>query len=300
MSDLLVSRVDSVLPSPLLVVEDEAVMRERQKHILRQLGYRDDALLFASTIGEARALLQEEPVAMALVDVGLPDGCGIDLIAEMHAGDPSLPILVISSWSTETIIVGALQAGATGYLLKERDDVEILVSIRSALRGGAPIDPFVARYILHLFGQTSERQAGAVALPISSAPLNEVNAGGRRPEMHSADGAAALVAQTLAGPDAVQAEVLTIASSEEPVAPSVNYAVVAAAVVASTERASVLSKRERQILGAVGEGLSNREIAERLALSKLTVECHIKNIYKKLAVSSRTAALREAGLILKE
>lgn len=136
MSDLLVSRVDSVLPSPLLVVEDEAVMRERQKHILRQLGYRDDALLFASTIGEARALLQEEPVAMALVDVGLPDGCGIDLIAEMHAGDPSLPILVISSWSTETIIVGALQAGATGYLLKERDDVEILVSIRSALRGG--------------------------------------------------------------------------------------------------------------------------------------------------------------------
>jgi len=82
--------------------------------------------------------------------------------------------------------------------------------------------------------------------------------------------------------------------------PVVDYEVVAAAVVASTERASVLSKRERQILGAVGEGLSNREIADRLALSKLTVECHIKNIYKKLAVTSRTAALVKAGLILKE
>ncbi|MGC7556629.1 DNA-binding response regulator, partial [Pandoraea pneumonica] len=47
-------------------------------------------------------------------------------------------------------IVGALQRGATGYLLKEREDTEIALSIRSALRGGAPIDPFVARHILGL------------------------------------------------------------------------------------------------------------------------------------------------------
>ena len=42
----------------------------------------------------------------------------------------------------------ALKCGATGYVLKERDDMEIALSIRSVLRGGAPIDPFIARRIL--------------------------------------------------------------------------------------------------------------------------------------------------------
>ncbi len=264
-------------------------MRHRQKHILHRLGYRDDALRFAGTIGEARALLQEEPVAMALVDVGLPDGSGIDLIAEMHAGDPSLPILVVSAWSTEEIIVAALQAGATGYLLKERDDIEILVSIRSALRGGAPIDPFVARHILHLFGPTTDRAIGqGVGLGAPGAVMP-------RSPTHTVESDAVL-ATSQSGSVVPHKGVPPRDARSVPV---VDYEVVAAAVVASAERASVLSKRERQILGAVGEGLSNREIAERLALSKLTVECHIKNIYKKLAVTSRTAALLKAGLILK-
>ena len=47
------------------------------------------------------------------------------------------------------MIIEALQAGATGYILKERDDIELKVSIRSILKGGAPIDPFIARHILN-------------------------------------------------------------------------------------------------------------------------------------------------------
>lgn len=46
--------------------------------------------------------------------------------------------------------MGALRAGATGYVLKERDDIEVSLSIRSVLRGGAPIDPFIARRILEM------------------------------------------------------------------------------------------------------------------------------------------------------
>ena len=59
--------------------------------------------------------------------------------------------------------------------------------------------------------------------------------------------------------------------------------------------------REGQILELVAEGLANREIAEKLFLSRYTVECHIKHIYRKLAVSSRVKAVREArsrGLLL--
>ena len=220
--------LESVLPSPLLIVEDEPMMRLRLRAILASLDYAEEVLSFAGSIGEANVLLADQPFAMALIDVGLPDGSGIDLIRSLHERDPALPILVISTWSTERVIVTALQAGATGYLLKDRDDVEISLSIRSALRGGAPIDPFVAKHILTLIGAT------ALAAP---------------------------------GGDTVA---LRIPSK------------------------SPLSVREIEILGFVGKGLTNREIATLLSLSRLTVECHIKNIYKKLAVNSRTQAVFEA------
>jgi DNA-binding NarL/FixJ family response regulator len=221
---------DSVLPSPLLIVEDEPVMQMRLRHILQTLGYVDEALFFAGSIAAAQALLIDEAFAMALIDVGLPDGNGIDLIQDLHGRDNALPILVISAWRSEQVIVGALQAGATGYLLKERDDMEIALSIRSALRGGAPIDPFIAKRILALIGQAaSDDRRDVVAAAPLPVPLN-----------------------------------------------------------------TPLSPREIQILGFVGKGLTNREIAGLLTLSKLTVECHIKNIYKKLAVGSRTEAVYEA------
>ena len=155
------------------------------------------------------------------LDLALPDGSGMALIAQMRADDPGLGILVVSAWSSEEAILGALRAGATGYVLKERDDIEVSLSIRSVLRGGAPIDPFIARRILDL-------------LPAQAS---------------------------------------------------------AATAVASAE---ALSKREAEILQLVADGLSNREIAEQLFLSRYTVESHVKRIYRKLAVSSRTMAVQKA------
>ncbi|MNP98954.1 Oxygen regulatory protein NreC [compost metagenome] len=209
------------LPAPVLLVEDEPLVCRRLEGLLLQLGYQSDALVFASSLAQARACLAGQPVALALVDLGLPDGSGIDLIAEMHAADPSLAILVISAWCTEDAILSALRAGATGYVLKERDDMEVALSIRSVLRGGAPIDPFVARRIIEELRPRPTGQAGP-------------------------------------------------------------------------ETGEILSPRESQILRLVAEGLGNREIAEQLHLSRYTVECHIKHIYRKLAVSSRTRAIHTA------
>ncbi len=230
---------EPLVPGPLLIVDDEPQMRRRLATILASLGYPDDALLYAGSLSEARATRAAQPCAIALVDIGLPDGSGIDLIREWHEADPALPIVVISTWSTGPTIVGALQAGATGYLLKERDDLEIALSIRSVLRGGAPIDPFVARHILD-----TAVNAAPAASP-AAAPASAPAAGALLP---SRDGA-----------------------------PPVR-----------------LSRREVEILGIVSKGLTNREISELLSLSRLTVECHIKNIYKKLAVRSRTQAVYEA------
>lgn len=216
----LVAGVPPALPAPVLIVEDDALMRERIVFILGQLGYTDDAFVLVSSLAMARAQMAQQPHALALVDLGLPDGSGIDLIAELRADDPGLGILVISAWSTEDSILAALRAGATGYVLKERDDVELVLAVRSVLRGGAPIDPFIARRILDL----------------SQAP----------------------------------------ASSPDRLDPS------------------VLTARENEILRLVAQGMTNREIAEGLFLSRHTVECHIKHIYRKLAVSSRTRAIHAA------
>ena len=221
---------DSTLPAPVLVVEDEPLLQQRLRALLLQLGYAPDALVFAASLAEARACLAVQPVALALVDLQLPDGNGRELIEQLRADDPGLGILVVSAWSSEESILGALRAGATGYVLKERDDLEVMLSIRSVLRGGAPIDPFIARRILDLLpAPASEPASTPVAAQAASAPLEVA-----------------------------------------------------------------LSTREAQILRLVADGLSNREIAEQLFLSRYTVECHVKHIYRKLAVPSRTKAVHEA------
>ena len=213
---------ESILPAPVLVVEDEPLLQHRLHGVLSALGYPADALLFAATLAQARACLEQQPMALVLVDLHLPDGDGRELIAQLRAEDPGVGILVVSAWSSEEAILGALREGATGYVLKERDDMEVMLSIRSVLRGGAPIDPFIARRILEL-------------LPASAAP-----------------GAA------------------------------------------SPPPENSLSERENEILQLVASGLSNREIAEQLFLSRYTVESHVKRVYRKLAVSSRTGAVHEA------
>ncbi|MFA9284981.1 MULTISPECIES: response regulator transcription factor [unclassified Comamonas] len=214
---------DLALPAPVLVVEDNPLVRNRLQGLLQQLGYSSDALVMTGSLAEARAYLAGEAhtVSLVLVDLGLPDGSGVELIEELHAQAPNLPMLVVSAWSTQEMIWAALRAGAVGYVLKERDDMEMAMALRSVLRGGAPIDPFIARRIIE-------------ELPLQAPP-------------------------------AVQA-------ADDP----------------------GLSAREHTILHLVVEGLSNREIAERLFLSRYTVESHIKNVYRKLSVSSRTQAAQEA------
>ncbi|MFU8926764.1 response regulator [Acinetobacter puyangensis] len=221
----MVSSQELTLPIPVLIVEDDAAIQHRLKDLLLNLGYQQDMLIFAQTLQAALDILKQQPVSFALVDLGLPDGNGKTFIEALRHLDPSCPILVISAWSTQDAILGAIQAGATGYVLKERDDLEVSMSIRSILRGGAPIDPFIAQQIL-----------SKLISPLSNAPRSTEN----------------------------------IAEK------------------------GLLSHREHEILELVAKGMSNKEIAEFIHLSRYTVECHIKHIYRKLSVSSRAKAINTA------
>ncbi|WOE32223.1 MULTISPECIES: response regulator transcription factor [unclassified Acinetobacter] len=217
-----------ILPAPLLILEDDVIMQQRLKQLLFKLGYIQDTLIFAQSVKQALQVLAQHHIAFALVDLGLPDGSGLDFIQALRQKDQITPVLVISAWSIQETILHAIQIGATGYILKERDDFEIILSIRSALRGGAPIDPFIAQQILE---------------KINFKSINKN---------------------------------LTTAPND------------------------LLSKRELEILNLVSQGMSNREIAEALFLSKYTIECHIKHIYRKLSVSNRSKAIytaRNLGLL---
>lgn len=211
-----------IVLSSVLVVEDDPLARARMQALMQALIEPQGRIETAADLAAARARLQQTSFALALVDVQLPDGSGIDLIAWMSAHAPQMPSVIVSAWAEEETILAAVQAGAIGYLLKDRDDDELRLSLKSLQRGGAPIDPLIARRILALLPQAPVRAA------------------------------------------------------QEP------------------ESAAQLSEREREILRLVAQGFSNREIAELVALSKLTIECHTKNIYRKLAVGSRTAAVFEA------
>lgn len=193
---------------------------------MKDLGYSDEVLLFANNVREAEYLLQQEPFCLALIDLGLPDGNGISIIEKIHELGSQTLILVVSAWSTQDSLLKAIKAGATGYVLKERDDTEVSLAIRSILRGGAPIDPFIAREILKQIS--------------SSEPSSSLEQVVPDPEQES------------------------------------------------------LTQREKEILSLVAQGLSNREIADELCVSRYTVESHIKHIYRKLSVSKRTKAVSTA------
>ncbi|NLY34836.1 MAG: response regulator transcription factor [Alcaligenaceae bacterium] len=150
------------LIAPVLIVEDDSFMQQRLRLILLDIGYADKDLHFMSSIAEVERLVDYRQVALALIDLGLPDGNGIVLIEKLSQLRAEIPVLVISAWSTENMIINALQAGATGYILKERDDIELKVSIRSVLKGGAPIDPFIARHILNKIPLQTDTPAEAV------------------------------------------------------------------------------------------------------------------------------------------
>ena len=209
-----------ILPVPVLILEDDALVQSRLTEIMIELGYEESMLIFASSLKSAYQRFDEHPISFAMVDLGLPDGSGISLIEKIREQDAGLPILVISAWSTEDMILQAILAGATGYVLKERDDFEIALSIRSLLRGGAPIDPFIAQKILAQLGVKK----------------------------------------------------ISIAGTEQ----------------------SILTERELEILNWVAQGLSNKEIALRLNISRYTIESHIKHIYRKLSVTTRTKAINAA------
>jgi len=136
-----------------LIVEDNPhFMREIVRAVELLLGGGD--VLNCRTGGEALAALERSraQIDLALVDLGLPDIGGIDVIRALHRQLPEVPILVISVASSEESVLEAIRAGARGYLLKGDSGAEMASAIDEVLRGNYPISPALARTLFRLAG----------------------------------------------------------------------------------------------------------------------------------------------------
>jgi len=107
-----------------------------------------DSIAVADGVASAKTLISASAPTLALVDIGLPDGNGLELISWIGQHYVNVVAVAISAWGHEEVVLAALRSGAVGYLMKERDNAELIAALQSIRRGGALIDPLIARRIL--------------------------------------------------------------------------------------------------------------------------------------------------------
>ncbi|MEZ5443603.1 MAG: response regulator transcription factor [Lysobacterales bacterium] len=144
----------------LALIEDDPGIRSHFAEIVASMA---DVRLVGSagSVAEVAALLLLQP-DLWLVDIGLPDGSGLDLIPRLKTANVAR-VLVITSFGDRQTVVRAIAAGADGYLLKDSSSEAITEGIRVTLDGGAPISAAAAVYLLERLRE---------APPPTPAPLN--------------------------------------------------------------------------------------------------------------------------------
>ncbi|OUM02428.1 response regulator transcription factor [Variovorax sp. JS1663] len=148
-------------PTQVALVEDDIPMRERISRVIRA----DPSLALAYGAGTAREILgwlADNPVDVLLVDLGLPDRSGLDVIRDCRRTQPACAVMVISIFGDEANMVQAFEAGASGYLLKDGTEADLATHIRNLRAGGSPMSPVIARQLLRRW-QANQPQVPAPA-----------------------------------------------------------------------------------------------------------------------------------------
>ncbi|ROZ69444.1 response regulator transcription factor [Ramlibacter sp. WS9] len=136
----------------VLVVEDEPGFLQRfcdaiaAEPALRLCGA-------ATTVAGACTLVDALVPDVVLVDLGLPDGSGVDVIRHAMHGRPTRDVMVVTMFGDDGHVIDSIRAGATGYLLKDALPKDITASILQVHGGGSPISPAIARRVLTSFGE---------------------------------------------------------------------------------------------------------------------------------------------------
>jgi two-component system, NarL family, response regulator DevR len=197
----------------VFLVDDHEVVRRGLRELLDA---EDDIEVVgeAGTAGMALAGVAKTDPDVAVLDVRLPDGNGVEVCREIRARDPRIACLMLTSFGDDEALFDAIMAGAAGYLLKDIRGNDLVDAVRRVSQGDSLLDPSVTGKVLERLRKGDE---------------------------------------------------------EDP-------------------RLTALSDQERRILALIAEGLTNRQIAERMHLAEKTVKNYVSNLLAKLGMQRRTEA----------
>lgn len=130
-----------------LLVEDDPPVRERLARIVE--GWPQGELVAAcATLAEAMRAIENNPIDLLITDLKLPDGHGVQIIRKLRTLQPDAEAMVISVLADDRTVIDAIEAGASGYLLKDSDPINIIDAITDLLAGRSPISSTIARTII--------------------------------------------------------------------------------------------------------------------------------------------------------
>ncbi|MDG2028601.1 MAG: response regulator transcription factor [Acidimicrobiales bacterium] len=200
----------------VVLLDDHELVREDLRAVLeRETGI--EVVGEAGTAAEGLRQIEATRPDVALVDLMLPDGDGLDVCRGVKERIPQVACLILTSYSNDDVLLSAIRAEAAGFLLKRTAGTELVRSIRVVADGGSLIDPTLTGRLLECL-RTGRIDDGDASM------LND------------------------------------------------------------------LSPQERRLLDYLSEGLTNRQIAERMNLAEKTVKNYVSNLLRKLNMSSRTEA----------
>ncbi len=131
----------------LLIVDDHAVVRRGLEHFLGRES--DIDVVGTATDGEDAVMRAAElRPDVILMDLSMPVLDGVDATRRIVDASPGIAVVVLTTFSDRARIMDVLEAGATGYILKDADPEEVAAAVRAAAAGGSPLDPKAARVML--------------------------------------------------------------------------------------------------------------------------------------------------------
>ena len=140
----------------ILMVDDHAMVRRGLRAILED-ELREVEVKEAGTAQEGLSMLREYPADTVVLDIGLPDRSGLDLLKRIRQEWPKLPVLILSMYSEDQYGLRMMRAGASGYLTKGSAAENLVFAVKKILGGGRYVSPTLAeKMAAHLSGDMEE------------------------------------------------------------------------------------------------------------------------------------------------
>jgi DNA-binding NarL/FixJ family response regulator len=200
------------MPTRVFLLDDHEVVRRGVRELLEA----DEDMVVVGEAGTAEEALSRIPATtpnVAVLDVRLPDGDGVEVCREIRSKHPEIACIMLTSFADDEAVYAAIMAGAAGYVLKQVRGSDLISGIKRVAAGESLLDPLVTTRLLDRLRHQGEE-----------------------------------------------------------------------------DELSALSDQERRILELIAEGLTNRQIGERMFLAEKTVKNYVSNLLSKLGMSRRTEA----------